>query len=212
MDIFTHIFSEIPKIPIKEVLRYAGLKEENEDIKSCIREALKVISPKCCYVKVPVKATENKVDFGEFCVYSESLGINLKNCSEAYLFCATLGSGIDMLINRYSSISPVKALYFQAVGTAGIEAVCDFLCDNLFVKNTRPRFSPGYGDFEIKHQEMLFSLLDCRRKIGVYLTKGGLMIPSKSVTAVVGIGDKNECCENGCRACSMNIECMFREK
>ena len=216
MDIFTRIFNEIPDIPLKEVLRYAGLKEENEDVKRCIAEAFKVISPKACYVRLPAGVSESTVDFGEFSVVSNKLSINLEGCKEAYLFCATLGSGIDMLINRYSSVSPVKALYFQAIGAAAIESVCDFLCKKVFPadkdEKLRPRFSPGYGDFELKHQETIFSVLDCRRKIGVYLTKGGLMVPSKSVTAVAGIGNISENCKSGCEACSLKEECEFKKE
>lgn len=31
----------------------------------------------------------------------------------------------------------------------------------------RPRFSPGYGDFDIAHQDMILRMLDTAKKIGL---------------------------------------------
>ena len=79
--------------------------------------------------------------------------------------------------------------------------------ENLYL---RPRFSPGYGDFHLKHQKDMILLLDCPRKIGLTLTDSLLLAPSKSVTAVMGISKKNKHCHiKGCEACE-NRNCTFR--
>ena len=49
------------------------------------------------------------------------------------------------------------------------------------------RFSPGYGDLPLGYQRTLLAILDTPRKIGVSLTDTLLMVPSKSVSAVVGV-------------------------
>jgi len=49
------------------------------------------------------------------------------------------------------------------------------------------RFSPGYGDLPLDYQRTLLSVLDTSRKIGVSLTDSLLMVPSKSVSAIVGV-------------------------
>ena len=51
----------------------------------------------------------------------------------------------------------------------------------------RPRFSPGYGDLPLEFQRDFFRILRPQRRIGVTLTDACLMVPSKSVTALVGI-------------------------
>ena len=55
-----------------------------------------------------------------------------------------------------------------------------------------PRFSPGYGDLPLETQRDVFRLLDCERKIGVWLNESLLMTPSKSVTAIFGLLGENK--------------------
>ena len=49
------------------------------------------------------------------------------------------------------------------------------------------RYSPGYADFPLAAQRELLALLDAPRKVGVSLTDSLLMVPSKSVSAVIGV-------------------------
>ena len=49
------------------------------------------------------------------------------------------------------------------------------------------RYSPGYGDLPIESQHTILNLLDASRKIGVSLTGSLMMVPSKSVSAVIGV-------------------------
>ena len=74
----------------------------------------------------------------------------------------------------------------------------------------RPRFSPGYGDFSLEHQREFFRILEVQKKIGVTLTESLLMMPSKSVTAVIGLSEENtHCMLQGCEACGKR-DCSFR--
>ena len=54
----------------------------------------------------------------------------------------------------------------------------------------RPRYSPGYGDLPLAFQQDLFRALDCERRLGLTLTDSLLMVPSKSVTAIIGMKEK----------------------
>ena len=49
------------------------------------------------------------------------------------------------------------------------------------------RFSPGYGDWALEEQKILFPVLDCAHTIGLTLTESCMMAPVKSVTAVIAI-------------------------
>ena len=108
-------------------------------------------------------------------------------------FAATIGIAIDRLISKYNHISPVKALFMQAIGAERIEALCNLfnseIRDEAVAKGgtTRPRFSPGYGDLPLEVQKEFVILLDCSRRLGVTLNESLLMSPSKSVTAVIGV-------------------------
>ena len=99
--------------------------------------------------------------------------------------------GLDRLIARYSSLSPVRALCLQAIGAERIESLCDTfqteLCYATFHGRIHARFSPGYGDLPLDFQREIFRTLDCPRRIGLSLSESLLMSPSKSVTALIGI-------------------------
>ena len=73
------------------------------------------------------------------------------------------------------------------------------------------RFSPGYGDYPIEMQKEYLRILDAPRKIGLTTGDSCLLVPSKSVTAVLGISDNPiERRKRGCAICSMKGKCRFR--
>lgn len=75
------------------------------------------------------------------------------------------------------------------------------------------RFSPGYGDLPLETQRELVRVLDTHRKIGVSLTGSCLMMPSKSVTAILGISDtKRDERKNKCDFCNNRERCAFRKR
>lgn len=202
-----------PPVCEKEILRYAGVKEGKAFaplLKACLAET--EISCRVCYL-----ATEREKFFSLFGRESKLLSRRLKNCAYVLLFAATVGIELDRKIMRYTKLSPSKALFFQAIGAERIESLCDLFCEELALEcaksgyATTQRFSPGYGDFPLERQKEIFALLDCPRKIGLTLSDGGLMSPTKSVTAIVGIGKgerKEE--KKNCHSCEKS-DCAYRE-
>lgn len=191
MDIIVKNY-EPPKLNQKEILRYAGMKSENEQITKLLNECLAEIDGKLnfsvCYIKTPITVSE-VIDFIHFKVRSKDLAKNLSGYDSAIIFVATIGIEIDKLIKKYGVISPVKALLFQAIGAERIESLCNAFCNDLKMeyKKVAPRFSAGYGDFSLEYQEEIFKVLNAKKHLGVTLLESKLMLPTKSVTAVVGI-------------------------
>lgn len=184
---------EAPLIDETEVLRYAGYKFKKEEevdtetrslLAACLKELEGKLEYKVCYRELPVALDEDVCDFGFFQVTSNQLARHLSGSRRVIVFAATLGVGIDRLITKYSSLSPAKALMFQAIGAERIEALCDAFCGELGAKR---RFSPGYGDLPLATQKDIFTVLACEKKIGLTLNSSLLMSPSKSVTAFVGL-------------------------
>jgi hypothetical protein len=179
-----------------EIFRYAGAPMPDVDTRAlreeCLAELGGRLSYKVCYRELDVKIDGTCVEFGSFKANSAALAKNLSGCKKVIVFAATIGVEIDRLISRYARISPRKALMMQAVGTERIEALCDRFFEDLKTEYGRikPRFSPGYADLSLNTQRYIFSLLDCPRRIGIFLNQSLLMSPSKSVTAFVGIVDK----------------------
>ena len=179
-----------PFVNKKEILRYAKSPELNEEILSLLEEAINLtdsqIEYKVCYTVLPLEIKGNECKFPCFSLYSRDLSKNLSGCKEAVVFAATLGVGVDRLINKYSRIAPSKALLIDAYAAERIEALCDEFTKSLNFK-TKPRFSAGYGDLNIETQKEIFSLLNPAKNIGLTLNESQMMSPSKSVTAFMGI-------------------------
>lgn len=132
------------------------------------------------------------------------------------VFAATLGTGADHLIGKYNRLQISKAVIMQAAATAMIEEYCDQVCVGLKEDYEadgwylRPRFSPGYGDFPLDCQSKLLDCLEAGKRIGIKLTDSLLMMPSKSVTAVIGASRKPYRCDvKGCEACGKK-DCAYR--
>lgn len=206
-------------IDLKEVLRYMGCGAEMPSdavlqlAGQAADEVRRTLDCKACYRFFDISRADGVLDLGFATTTSAALGKNLKGCGKIVLFAATIGVGTDRLIQRYSSVSPGKALAVQAVGAAAIEAYCDLLARELQRQSggyLRPRFSPGYGDFPISYQRAVFAALDCSRQAGITLTDSFMMVPNKSVTALAGIQDAPlRCAPQGCEACE-KTNCEYR--
>ncbi len=230
--VFTRFFDG-NNLPFKqqEALRYFGVKGDVDEraktvFLDCVKEGLTVCDYKVCYAVFSIKRVkntrgENVLDLGFLTTDSEDLRRNLEGCNSVVAFAATVGIGIDRLITRHSSISPVKSYAYQAIGAERIEALCNAFNEQITADyeqrglGTKPRFSCGYGDFSLEYQPAFFKALDVERKIGLTLTDGLLMSPTKSVTALIGItgtpcnadGQAN----NKCRLCKQE-NCQFSLK
>lgn len=141
----------------------------------------------------------------------------LSDCSQVILMAATLGTEAEALIRRAQKRSLSEAVVLDAAGSAAIENVCDNLCADLAAyfapRFLTDRFSPGYGDLPIEDQRAFFRTLDVNRRIGVSLSENCLMVPQKSVTALIGVSDRPQPkrTEN-CADCVKADSCVFRKK
>lgn len=217
--IHTEIFS-LPPADRREILRYAGAKGQIPELAVLLEEVLAEAEPiltgKVCWQEYPIARQEGLLDLGFAKVRSASLERNLIGCDRLILFGATVGLPLDRLIARYGMVSPAKGLMLQAIGAERIEALCNVFCNKIRQEaacaglRTAPRFSPGYGDLPLELQRDIFRVLDCSRRIGLTLNESLLMSPSKSVTAILGLGpDAADDHTTGCSRCA-KTDCIHR--
>ncbi len=208
------------EVPLLSVYRYLGMGRTQPDAaltslaEQCAGEFQAVARYRACRLVLPVAVKGELVDFGVFSLSSKSLSKNLSGCRQAILFAATTGAEGERLQKRTAITSPAKAVVLDALGTAAIEHFCDTLCRRWAAQfpgqRLRPRFSPGYGDVPLELQKTLLSCLDSHRKAGITLTQSLLMVPQKSVSAMVGIGSTG--CETALHDCQLcdKTDCQFR--
>ena len=123
---------------------------------------------------------------------SATLAKHLCGCHAAYLVCGTIGAVFDALQRRTAARSASDAFVLQAIGAAAIEAWMDSVEDEIrgelkAGERLVQRYSPGYGDYPLAAQRDILGMLDASRSAGVSLTEALLMVPSKSVSAVIGV-------------------------
>jgi len=207
-------------IPRKEILRYMSCKDETQEIKNLIDENLSLVtealSLKGSFVYLPIEALNGEVLIADKFIKSKNLFDFLCNCSGAVVFALSCGSGIDYLIEKHSRLRPSAAFCIDAIATAAIESYADKFCTEISQifhnKNmyTRSRFSPGYGDFLLENQSFFLKITNAYKHLGITLTDNFLMMPSKSITAVMGVGDdKLINVSSGCKACTQK-KCQYR--
>lgn len=206
----------------KETLQYLGYlgsgipAEVEEDISRCEQLILTTARPHAVW-----RYFEMLPDGGfsgtAFRPQGKDVPALLKDCGGAILMAATLGSEAELLLRRSQIRNMGDAVILDAAASAAIENVCDNLCHDLAEqfkpKHLTDRFSPGYGDFPFSQQRDFFEILDITRRIGVSLSESGLMLPQKSVTALIGVADRPQPHRHrGCASCTLFETCRFRKE
>ncbi len=210
-------------IRIKEAVRYLGYKKgaADEKILGEIGDSFQELEQQADRKSISriLKLTfleDNRLQIGNMEVQSKNLRKNLKDCKEVVLFGATLGVEVDRLIQKYQLLDMTKAVVMQACAAALLEEYCDSEQEKIGQqlkmegKYLRPRFSPGYGDFSIQHQMEVLGMLEAPKRIGLTMTESYMLTPTKSVTAVIGISNREDACNiKGCEVCD-KLDCTYR--
>ena len=167
-----------------DALRFMGVLDPSEtdieNVKKAIIEVEANLQKRCILKEVSLS------DISNILVGNDILK-HLKGCKRAILFLATLGAGVDRLIKKAQIESMAHAVCVDAAASAYLEDYCDGICADIRkTKIITNRFSPGYGDLPIEIQPKLLEYIGAG-KIGVSYAKSFMMIPTKSVSAIIGI-------------------------
>lgn len=135
----------------------------------------------------------------------------LESCQEALILGATLGIGFDRELQRLQQLNMADALLFDAIGSAMIEEELDLWQSGFSSTQTQylsDRFSCGYGDLPLSLQSTLADCLDLARTAGIFVQPSQMMIPTKSVTALIGLSDVPQPARiRGCASCALAHNC-----
>ena len=138
--------------------------------------------------------------------------------SEAFaLFICTSGLEFETYQQRLKEQGDmVRVFIADALGSVIAEKCADQMekalqesIDKLGWMHTN-RFSPGYCGWHVSQQQLLFPLFQ-GHTCGVKLTDSSLMIPIKSVSGIIGLGEKVRKLEYTCGLCDFK-QCYKRKK
>ena len=216
---------EILEIENNELYRYLGFGASGPDdymsvfVENLKREALDVCSPRFGYRFVRGERVDRRtLKLNENILSPDVIIVNCLRDSEFFaIITASVGKELDEWIEvKRSGGDVMEAFVADALGSVIVEAIVtwglSFLTHmmaeiNLKVSNS---YSPGYCGWDVAEQRMFFSMLPdgfC----GISLTDSCLMLPIKSVSALVGIGGNIEKKPYGCAICRKK-DCFKRKE
>jgi hypothetical protein len=116
----------------------------------------------------------------------------LAGCSRATLLACTIGPKLEAEVERLQKAGEITdAFALEMTGGWMADYMADRVDERVEHEIKREgygrtmRFSPGYGDWTLDNQPQVLLLAEATR-IGITLTETNIMIPRKSVSAVIG--------------------------
>ncbi|MGD9560150.1 MAG: vitamin B12 dependent-methionine synthase activation domain-containing protein [Oscillospiraceae bacterium] len=149
----------------------------------------------------------------------KNIAAHLAGCAGCVLLAVTLGAGVEQAITAAEAGDLAEAVLLDAVASSLVEQYAD-LAEALVKQDEHVkdkcftgRFSPGYGDFPTGIQADFLRVLDTQRKIGLTVSTAGIMLPRKSITAVVGVASHPVSGRlAGCEQCAIRERCEMRRE
>jgi hypothetical protein len=125
---------------------------------------------------------------------SEIVASLLGRCRSVAVLVATIGGHLEeMSCNLAQDGLMLQASVLDAIGSVAVEGLADMVQRAIAYRVgasgyvTSGRFSPGYCDWDIGQQLMVFRAVD-RDATEIRLTDDCLMIPRKSLSGIIGVG------------------------
>jgi hypothetical protein len=170
-----------------------------------------LINPVYSYVVKDVEWSRGSIALIEGSVIFKSRIIArlLERCSQVAIFVVTIGKYLEETTAQLAKDGLIlQATVLDAIGSDAVDKVADFVQDRIkeMVEAqglvTSQRFSPGYCDWNVGQQQMLFYALN-GNTLGIRLTGECLMVPQKSISGIIGIGSSIDDVENynPCKTC-----------
>lgn len=206
-----------------DALRYLRVRGEaprelRERVERVLTELSETLPPKHRYRVFPLKQTSEgmALDGSAVTLTGELAAKMLSGCDTAVLLACTLGAEFERRLRAMEKRDMGEAAILDACASAWVEHGCDLaeaeIAERFAPRYLTDRFSPGYGDLPLSLQPAVLAALDAERRLGVHAGESLLMIPTKSVTAILGVSDEPQPARvRGCAYCSMNKTCAYRK-
>ena len=201
---------EITPVDIYEQMGYHGEEPDEatrKEVQAVLEEVRPWLRPQFCYLVIKELP---EFDMGKI-ILRQLRG------SEAYaLFICTSGIEYEAYLQRLKDNGDmVRVFIADALGSVIAEHCADQMeiclqesIDKLGWRHTN-RFSPGYCGWHVSQQQLLFPLFG-GQACGVCLTESSLMVPIKSVSGIIGLGEKVRKLDYTCGLCDFK-QCYKRK-
>ncbi|MBN2202495.1 hypothetical protein JW777_11110 [bacterium] len=196
-------FPDVP-IPVGDVMRRLGYPSAGHDLSggmdeildSAMAEAGRLMDIRTSHRILEVASNDGfRILFkgSDLSIESAMVAKLLRRAPSVVCLAATAGIALDRAVSAGMDEGEMTEAYMlDAIGSETVEAAVDELHWKILKNRAEengwkvtPRFSPGYGDWRLTIQTDLVRASG-GTLIGISVTPSSLMIPRKSVTAVLG--------------------------
>ena len=214
------------QIDPKETRRYAGLMNakdfDEQMILDATEDGLLLAEPRGIWTLYDYDcAAQTVAAEPPFTIVGKKIGAHLAGCDKVILLSATVGDAIeDEVTARFARGEYVSSVLLDAAATTAVEQIADGMEKAIAPQMAREgygmrwRFSPGYGDWPLEQQPELIRTSRAE-SIGVHLSSSLMLVPRKSVTAIIGLykiraDAEEQHSPQGCAACN-KLDCPSRK-
>ena len=203
--------AQIINIDSKKILSQIGYEDDYEPsarIKSLVDDYIEnyhnLVESTYSYTFRNIESVDgDSVYLSDSIIFKSKVISNLcKRCDKLAIFVLTIGSHLEEMVDYLSENGLVlQATVLDAIGSGAAEQMAALIEERIRnvagmrSQHISRRFSPGYCDWKVNQQEVIFKILN-DDTAGVSLTDEYLMIPRKSVSGIIGIGDTDSDVEN----------------
>ena len=185
-------------IDTEETKRYAGLSRKADFsvellTEACTQAQLLAIPRGVWQVYAYDQDMHTIMAAEPFVLTADSVIRHLSGAVEVAVMAVTIGIPLEQEVsNLFSQNKYTAGLLLDAAGTTAVEVACDAVCNIIAQHAGRSgltagrRFSPGYGGWPIDVQPEILSLA-AGATIDLSVTDTKMLVPRKSVTAVIGL-------------------------
>ncbi len=134
------------------------------------------------------------------------------------MVAGTIGPRLDEQVAQYHACNDdLRALLLDGIGNAAVDALSRAACQRIHAEalslglQASSTLSPGLHGLPLSNQWVLFRLVDGAR-IGIRLTPAAMMVPGKSISMLIGLGQEMPQWSRAqaCAWCNMSQHCAYR--
>ena len=215
----------LEKLNQNEALRYLGYGQNAPDIKvqelldECEEVLLSIAKPRFVYKVFDIESVQGgvKVLNTNLVMPGNAIKDHLEDCEKVVLMGVTISMDVDRLLRKTQVNDMARALIVDSLASVAVEQACnkveEFIKKELVEYNQTWRFGVGYGDLSLDIQGEFLDVINAPKIIGLSASKSNMLIPTKSVTAIIGLSKiEIQKIKRGCQTCNMKDSCTYRKK
>lgn len=211
----------------QETRRYAGLTPQAsfppDLLKKACQEAKLLAKPQAAWNVYPYTATHGLIASTPAThLEGNSILKHLESAVAVIVLAVTVGATLTTTSEGYFRKNEyTQGLLLDAAATTAVETAADEVERYLASQYQRQglrllrRFSPGYGDWDIRVQPHMLTLAGAH-EINITTTESCMLLPRKSITAIIGLSPTPTVTVPACAAPSCHVcrhsDCLARRK